>query len=94
MPFEIHMPMLSPTMQEGTIARWCKKEGDVVESGDVLCDIETDKATMEVEAVEEGTLASASLPMARRALPYADNLETLEAAPGGRYRACRPHGGS
>ena len=57
MPFEIHMPMLSPTMQEGAIARWCKKEGDVVESGDVLCEIETDKATMEVEAVEEGTLA-------------------------------------
>src|SRR5581483_11141370 len=50
------MPALSPTMTEGKIARWLKKEGDKVKSGDVLAEIETDKATMEVEAVDEGTL--------------------------------------
>ena len=56
MPIEILMPALSPTMTEGTLAKWVKKEGDTVESGDVLCEIETDKATMEVEAVDEGTI--------------------------------------
>src|SRR5437016_11339175 len=50
------MPALSPTMTEGKLARWLKKEGDKVKSGDVLAEIETDKATMEVEAVDEGTL--------------------------------------
>ncbi len=57
MPIEILMPALSPTMTEGTLATWLKKEGDTVESGDVLAEIETDKATMEVEAVDEGVLA-------------------------------------
>ena len=56
MSVQILMPALSPTMTEGKLANWLKREGDVVESGDVLCEIETDKATMEVEAVEEGTL--------------------------------------
>ncbi|MGY9003310.1 MAG: biotin/lipoyl-containing protein, partial [Rhodospirillales bacterium] len=56
MPIAILMPALSPTMTEGTIAKWNKKEGDQVESGDVLVEIETDKATMEVEAIDEGTL--------------------------------------
>jgi len=56
MPIQILMPALSPTMTEGKIAKWLKKEGDAVESGDVLAEIETDKATMEVEAVDEGTL--------------------------------------
>ncbi len=56
MPIEILMPALSPTMEEGTLAKWHKAEGDTVESGDVLAEIETDKATMEVEAVDEGTL--------------------------------------
>ena len=56
MPISILMPALSPTMTEGTIAKWNKKEGDQVESGDVLVEIETDKATMEVEAIDEGTL--------------------------------------
>jgi pyruvate dehydrogenase E2 component (dihydrolipoamide acetyltransferase) len=56
MPIQVLMPALSPTMTEGKLARWLKKEGDSVESGDVLAEIETDKATMEVEAVEEGTL--------------------------------------
>ena len=54
MPIEILMPALSPTMTEGNLARWLKKEGDEVHSGDVLAEIETDKATMEVEAVDDG----------------------------------------
>src|ERR1700747_2136022 len=57
MPVEILMPALSPTMTEGKIAKWLKREGDTIKSGDVLAEIETDKATMEVEAVDEGTLA-------------------------------------
>ena len=56
MPIEILMPALSPTMEEGNLAKWLKKEGDKVNSGDVIAEIETDKATMEVEAVDEGTL--------------------------------------
>ncbi len=56
MPIQILMPALSPTMTEGKIAKWCKKEGDAIESGDVLAEIETDKAAMEIEAVDEGTL--------------------------------------
>ena len=57
MPIEILMPALSPTMTEGNLAKWLKKEGDKVKPGDVLAEIETDKATMEVEAVDEGILA-------------------------------------
>ncbi|TCQ28443.1 pyruvate dehydrogenase complex E1 component subunit beta [Rhizobium sp. PP-CC-3G-465] len=56
MPIEILMPALSPTMEEGTLSKWLKKEGDTVASGDVIAEIETDKATMEVEAVDEGTI--------------------------------------
>ncbi|WP_417515485.1 pyruvate dehydrogenase complex E1 component subunit beta [Minwuia sp.] len=56
MPITITMPALSPTMEEGTLASWNVKEGDTVSAGDVLCEIETDKATMEVEAVDEGTI--------------------------------------
>jgi pyruvate dehydrogenase E2 component (dihydrolipoamide acetyltransferase) len=57
MPISILMPALSPTMEKGNLARWLKKEGDKVRSGDVLAEIETDKATMEVEAIDEGVLA-------------------------------------
>jgi pyruvate dehydrogenase E1 component beta subunit len=57
MPVELKMPALSPTMEEGTLAKWLVKEGDVVKSGDILAEIETDKATMEFEAVDEGTIA-------------------------------------
>ena len=57
MPIEIKMPALSPTMEEGTLAKWLKKEGDSVAAGDVIAEIETDKATMEFEAVDEGTIA-------------------------------------
>ena len=56
MPTEILMPALSPTMEEGTLAKWLVKEGDTVNSGDLLAEIETDKATMEFEAVDEGTI--------------------------------------
>jgi len=56
MTIEILMPALSPTMEEGTLAKWVVKEGDSVSSGDVIAEIETDKATMEFEAVDEGTI--------------------------------------
>src|SRR5260221_4303072 len=57
MPTNILMPALSPTMEKGNLARWLKKEGDKVKSGDVIAEIETDKATMEYEAIDDGTLA-------------------------------------
>jgi pyruvate dehydrogenase E1 component beta subunit len=62
MPIEVLMPALSPTMEKGNLAKWHKKEGDAVKSGDVIAEIETDKATMEVEAVEEGTLGKILVP--------------------------------
>src|SRR5262249_18576949 len=62
MPIEVLMPALSPTMTEGKIAKWLKKEGDAVKSGQVLAEIETDKATMEVEAVDEGRLGKILVP--------------------------------
>ena len=62
MPTNILMPALSPTMEQGKIARWMKKEGDAIRSGDILAEIETDKATMEVEAVDEGVLAKILVP--------------------------------
>ena len=55
MPISVLMPALSPTMTEGTLAKWLLKEGDRMESGDVLAEIETDKATMEIEVIDEGT---------------------------------------
>ena len=57
MPIDILMPALSPTMEEGNLAKWLVKEGDTVSSGDIIAEIETDKATMEVEAVDEGVVA-------------------------------------
>ncbi len=62
MPINITMPALSPTMEEGNLAKWLVKEGDKVSSGDVIAEIETDKATMEVEAVDEGTVAKLVVP--------------------------------
>ena len=62
MPMELTMPALSPTMEEGTLAKWLVKEGDEVKSGDILAEIETDKATMEFEAVDEGTIARILVP--------------------------------
>ncbi|TIU78506.1 MAG: biotin/lipoyl-binding protein, partial [Mesorhizobium sp.] len=62
MPINITMPALSPTMEEGNLAKWLVKEGDKVSPGDVIAEIETDKATMEVEAVDEGTVAKLVVP--------------------------------
>ncbi len=62
MATNILMPALSPTMEQGKLAKWLKKEGDAVRSGDILAEIETDKATMEVEAIDEGTLAKILVP--------------------------------
>jgi pyruvate dehydrogenase E2 component (dihydrolipoamide acetyltransferase) len=62
MPIELKMPALSPTMEEGTLAKWLVKEGDAVAAGDLLAEIETDKATMEFEAVDEGTIARILVP--------------------------------
>jgi len=62
MAVDILMPALSPTMEEGTLAKWLKAEGDTISAGDVIAEIETDKATMEVEAVDEGTLAKIMIP--------------------------------
>ena len=63
MPNEILMPLLSPTMTEGKIVKWLKKEGDIVKAGDVLAEVETDKVTMEIEVVEGGTLTKILVPV-------------------------------
>ncbi|MFW6300025.1 MAG: biotin/lipoyl-containing protein, partial [Oceanicaulis sp.] len=62
MPIEVLMPALSPTMEEGTLSSWLVKEGDEIKSGDVIAEIETDKATMEVEAVDEGVMGKILVP--------------------------------
>ena len=62
MPVDVLMPALSPTMEKGNLAKWVKSEGDKVKAGDVIAEIETDKATMEVEAVDEGTLGKILVP--------------------------------
>src|ERR1700753_876774 len=62
MPTQVLMPALSPTMEKGNLAKWLKKEGDPVKAGAVIAEIETDKATMEVEAVDEGTLGQILVP--------------------------------
>ena len=69
MPVNILMPALSPTMEKGNLAKWLKKEGDTIKSGDVIAEIETDKATMEVEAVDEGTLAKILVPEGSQDVP-------------------------
>ncbi len=68
MPIEITMPALSPTMTEGNLAKWTKKEGDKIKAGDVIAEIETDKATMEVEAVDAGTLGKIVIPAGTEAV--------------------------
>src|SRR5512134_1066317 len=62
MPIQVLMPALSPTMEKGNLAKWLKKEGESIKSGDVIAEIETDKATMEVEATDEGTLGKILIP--------------------------------
>ena len=91
MPINITMPALSPTMEEGNLAKWLVKEGDKVKSGDVIAEIETDKATMEVEAVDEGTVAKIVVPAgtdgvkvnALIAVLAADGEDVAAAAKGG-----------
>src|SRR6266481_9607448 len=77
MPIDILMPALSPTMEEGKLAKWLKKEGDKVKSGDVIAEIETDKATMEVEAVDEGTIAKILVPEGTQDVPVNDVIAVL-----------------
>ena len=77
MPINILMPALSPTMEKGNLARWLKKEGDAVKAGDVLAEIETDKATMEVEAIDEGTLAKIVVPEGTSDVPVNDLIAVL-----------------
>src|SRR5947209_11608542 len=62
MPIQVLMPALSPTMEKGNLSKWLKKEGETIKSGDVIAEIETDKATMEVEATDEGTLGQILVP--------------------------------
>jgi pyruvate dehydrogenase E2 component (dihydrolipoamide acetyltransferase) len=77
MPTNILMPALSPTMEKGNLAKWLKKEGDRVKSGDVIAEIETDKATMEVEAVDEGTLAKIVVPEGTQDVPVNEVIAVL-----------------
>ena len=77
MPINILMPALSPTMEKGNLAKWLKKEGDKVKSGDVIAEIETDKATMEVEAVDEGTLAKILVPEGTQDVAVNDVIAVL-----------------
>jgi len=72
MPIDILMPALSPTMERGNLARWLKKEGDKIKPGDVLAEIETDKATMEVEAIDEGVLVKILVPEGTADVPVND----------------------
>ena len=77
MPIQILMPALSPTMTEGTVAKWLKKEGDKIASGDVIAEIETDKATMEVEAVDEGVLGKIVVPEGTQNVKVNDVIAVL-----------------
>src|SRR5881398_3757521 len=77
MASEVLMPALSPTMTEGKIARWVKNVGEPVRAGDVLAEIETDKATMEVEAVDEGVLAKIVVPEGTADVPVNDIIAVI-----------------
>src|SRR5262245_23741201 len=77
MPINILMPALSPTMEKGNLAKWLKKEGDKVKPGDVIAEIETDKATMEYEAVDEGTIAKIIVPEGAADVPVNQLIAVL-----------------
>ncbi|MBU3731232.1 MAG: pyruvate dehydrogenase complex dihydrolipoamide acetyltransferase [Beijerinckiaceae bacterium] len=77
MPVNILMPALSPTMEKGNLAKWLKKEGDPIKSGDIIAEIETDKATMEVEAVDEGTLAKILVPAGTQDVPVNEIIAVI-----------------
>ncbi len=91
MPTNILMPALSPTMEKGNLAKWLKKEGDTIKSGDVIAEIETDKATMEVEAVDEGVLAKIVVPEGTTDVPVNQLIGLI--AGRGRGRQSRRGGG-
>jgi pyruvate dehydrogenase E2 component (dihydrolipoamide acetyltransferase) len=92
MPINILMPALSPTMEKGNLAKWLKKEGDKVKSGDVIAEIETDKATMEYEAVDEGTLAKILVPEGAADVPV-NQLIAVMAAEGEDVKAAASSAG-
>jgi|GEM_PF-4171674 len=77
MPVNILMPALSPTMEEGTLAKWLKSEGDTIASGDIIAEIETDKATMEFEAVDEGVLGKIVVPEGTEGVKVNDLIAVL-----------------
>jgi len=79
MPTNVLMPALSPTMEKGNLTRWLKKEGDAINAGDVIAEIETDKATMEVEAVDEGTLAKILVPEGTEDVPVNQPIAVIAA---------------
>ena len=79
MPIKILMPALSPTMEKGNLAKWLKKEGDAVKTGDIIAEIETDKATMEVEAIDDGTIAKIVVPQGAQDVPVNDLIAILAA---------------
>src|ERR687889_185087 len=89
MAIDILMPALSPTMEQGKLAKWLKKEGDKVKPGDILAEIETDKATMEVEAVDEGILAKIVVPEGTADVPV-NELIALIAGEGEDPRSVNP----
>jgi pyruvate dehydrogenase E2 component (dihydrolipoamide acetyltransferase) len=93
MPINITMPALSPTMEEGNLAKWLVKEGDTVKSGDVIAEIETDKATMEVEAVDEGVVAKIVVPAGTEGVKV-NSLIAILAADGEDVAAAAAGGGS
>ena len=93
MPINITMPALSPTMEEGNLAKWLVKEGDTVKSGDVIAEIETDKATMEVEAVDEGTVAKIVVPAGTEGVKV-NSLIAILAADGEDVSAVAAAGGT
>ncbi|MDN3567942.1 pyruvate dehydrogenase complex E1 component subunit beta [Paeniroseomonas aquatica] len=90
MGVEILMPALSPTMTEGKLSRWLKQEGDAVKSGDVIAEIETDKATMEVEAVEEGTLTKILVPEGTEGVAVNSVIAELDGGGGGAAKPVAP----
>src|SRR5215468_1121111 len=97
MPINILMPALSPTMEKGDLAKWLKKEGETIKAGDVIAEIETDKATMEVEAADEGVLAKIVVPEGTADVPVnqliavlAGEGEDVKAAAAGAKSAAPP----
>ena len=98
MPIAIKMPALSPTMEEGKLARWLVKVGDTVNSGDIMAEIETDKATMEVEAVDEGKIGKIVILMSIRKMMMTNHMGTTAVATAevvvvaAETAACEPRG--